>query len=87
MFFISDYDSEETRVVGDGPYTATLLAVENQVNSRADFNSTLEMMVDNVTNGTNISCLIFGDQEHLVIYKESKLLSRIELIYAHCTLS
>ena len=38
----------------------------------ADFTSTLEVAVDDITNRTNISCVILGNQTHLVIYKTIK---------------
>ena len=59
----------ESSVIEEGPYTLTLVAVDNDDgDSLADFTSTLEVMVDDITNGTNISCAIFRNQKHLVIY-------------------
>ena len=55
-----------------GPYTLNLVAVDNSVGFVADVTSTLEVMVDDINNGTNITCLITGDQEHMLIYKESE---------------
>ena len=56
-------------VIEEGPYTLTLVAVDNDDgDSLADFTSTLEVMVDDITNGTNISCAIFRNQKRLVIY-------------------
>ena len=47
----------ESSVIEEGPYTLTLVAVDNDDgDSLADFTSTLEVMVDDITNGTNISC-------------------------------
>ena len=74
VFFPSDYDNEDTREVYDAPYTLTLVAVENQVNSLADLTTTLHVMVDDIINGTEFSCLTFGDNDQLVVYKESKTL-------------
>ena len=56
------------------PYTLTLVAVENadEIDSLANLTSTLEVTVDNINNGTNISCIIFRKQAHLVIYIASK---------------
>ena len=59
----------ESSVIEEGPYTLTLVTVDNDDgDSLADFTSTLEVMVDDITNGTNISCAIFRNQKHLVIY-------------------
>ena len=59
----------ESSVIEEGPYTLTLVAVDNDDgDSLADLTSTLEVMVDDITNGTNISCAIFRNQKHLVIY-------------------
>ena len=59
----------ESSVIEEGPYTLTLVAVDNDDgDSLADFTSTLDVMVDDITNGTNISCAIFRNQKHLVIY-------------------
>ena len=55
-----------------GLYTLTLVAVDNPVGVVADFTSTLEVMVDDIDNGTNITCQIFGDQAHMLIYKQGQ---------------
>ena len=60
-------------VVQHAPYTLTLVAVDdNDGDDLADFTSTLEVMVDNIANGTNISCSIFQNQERIVIIKTGK---------------
>ena len=65
-FLASDPQSS---VIEEGPYTLTLVALDNDDgDSFADFTSTLEVMVDDITNGTNMSCAIFRNQKHLVIY-------------------
>ena len=67
---------EASRVVYRGPYTVTLVAVDNQdaLGTRGDFNSTLVVTVDNgFENGTDITCQVFGNQDHLLIYKFGKL--------------
>ena len=62
----------ESSVIEEGPYTLTLVAVDNDDSDfLADFTSTLEVMVDNITNGTNISCKIFRNEKNLVIYRIS----------------
>ena len=57
--------NEETAVVP--PYYLT--AITNHSESRADFISTLDVAVDEIDNGTNITCEIFRRQSHLAIYK------------------
>ena len=73
VFFPSDYGSEETRVFHDDPYTVSLIAVDNIVttdddNEIGDITSTLEVMVDDIDNGTDIECATFQDTLHLLIY-------------------
>ena len=64
----------ESMVIEEGPYTLTLVSVDNDDgDSVADLTSTLEVMVDDIANRTNISCIIFRIQKHLVIYKISEL--------------
>ena len=66
VFEVSD---PESSVIEEGPYTLTLVAVDNDDgDSLADFTSTLEVMVDDNTNGTNISCAIFRKKESIAIY-------------------
>ena len=61
VFAVGDYHSEETRVVHDDPYTLTLIAVDNITTGGqiGDFTSTLEVMVDDIDKGTDITCAIF----------------------------
>ena len=58
-------------VVHHAPYTLTLVAIDDNDDgdNLADFISTLEVMVDDIANGTTISCTIFQNQQHLIIYK------------------
>ena len=76
VFFVSSFHSEETRVVHDDPYTLTLIAVDNITTGGqiGDFTSTLEMMVDDIDNGTDITCAIFQNTLHLLIYIASMFL-------------
>ena len=53
------------------PYSLTLVVKENVNGYSADLTSTLEVMVDDITNGTNISCAIFRNQKHMVVYVTS----------------
>ena len=64
-------------VIEEGPYTLTLVSVDNDDgDSFADLTSTLEVMVDDIANRTNISCVIPGNQTHLVIYTISELTNK-----------
>ena len=56
------------RTIHEGPYTLTLI---NKTNGGhlADFVSSLQVPVDDIQNGTNITCEM---QEHILIYKERK---------------
>ena len=62
---------QEANVV-EGPYTLTLL-VDNANGIYGDLTSTLEVMVDNVVNGTNISCEIFRNHKNLLLFKTGNL--------------
>ena len=63
----------EFSVIEEGPYILTLVEVDKDDGDfLANFTSTLEVMVDDIINGTNISCVIFRNQKHLVIYITSK---------------
>ena len=76
VFFVHNYDSEETRVIHDDPYTLTLVAVDNitQDGRVGDFTSTLEVMVDDIENGTNIECAAPDNTDHVVIYRKGEYL-------------
>ena len=61
-------------VIEEGHYTLTLVSVDkDDGDSVADLTSTLEVMVDDIANRTNISCDIVRNRTHLVIYKISEL--------------
>ena len=60
-----------TRVVEEGPYTLTLVAVDNVSGTIADFNSTLEVMVDDIEDETTIACDVFNDRDQLTISKSN----------------
>ena len=72
LFVPADYESEETRVVERGPYTLTLVAVDNVSGTVADFTSTLEVMVDDIEDGTTIACDTYTNEDHLTISKKGK---------------
>ena len=56
VFFVSDYENEQKRVFHDDPYTLTLIAVDNITTDDkiGDFTSRLEVMVDDIDNGTDL---------------------------------
>ena len=74
VFLVPDYDSEETRVIHDDPYTLTLVAVDNITHNGevGDFTSTLAVMVGDIENGTNIECGALGNTDTIVIYRKSE---------------
>ena len=72
LFVPADYESEERRVFERPPYTLTLVAVDNVNGSFADLTSTLEVMVDDIEDGTTISCDVFNNRDQLTISKTSK---------------
>ena len=65
--------SNQSSVVQVGPYTLTLVAVDNVMGALADFISTLEVKVDDINNGTNITCAVFQNERHVLIFTASKL--------------
>ena len=65
-------ESNQTSVVQDGPYTLTLVAVDNVMGALADFNSTLEVKVNDIDNGTNVTCAVFQNEDHALIFTASK---------------
>ena len=69
LFVPADYESEERRVIERGPYTLTLVAVDNVNGSFADLTSTLEVMVDDIEDETTIACDV---RDQLTISKTSK---------------
>ena len=71
-FNARDYESEVTRVIERPPYTLTLVAVDNVSGTIADFTSTLEVMVDDIEDGTTISCDVFNNRDQLTVSKTSK---------------
>ena len=61
-------------MVQDSPYIATLISVTSLADNgnRGDIITTLQVPVDEISNGTNISCTVHGLQENVVIYKQCK---------------
>ena len=59
-------------MVQRGPYTLTLVSVDNVMGTVADFTSTLEVMEDDISHGSTITCQLFTDEAHLTIVKISK---------------
>ena len=68
------FSNEELSMVQRGPYTLSLIAVNNvSMDGIADdMTSTLEVMVDDIVNGTSISCEVFHDDDKLFIYIASE---------------
>ena len=67
----------ESSVIDKDPYTLTLVSIEKYDDEFfANFTSTLEVMVDDITNGTNITCQVFRNKKYLLIYKTSKLANK-----------
>ena len=83
-FIAADYESEETRVVEEGPYTLTLVAVDNVSGTIADFTSTLEVMVDDIEDGTTIACDVFNNRDQLTISMTSKVFEMHEVAAKTC---
>ena len=73
-FFADDYGAEGNRIALEGSYTLTLVALTNVNGTTADFTSTLETMVDDIEDGTSITCNVLTDKGHLTISKTSKTL-------------
>ena len=69
IFFADDYETEGNRVVEEGPYTLTLVAVTNVNETIADFTSTLETMVDDIEDWTSIACDVLTFENQLTISK------------------
>ena len=70
IFLSRHIDNEWTKVVHDDPYTLTLIAVDNitQDGITGDFTSTLEVLVDDIDNVTDITCETFQNNDHIIIY-------------------
>ena len=57
--------------IEDGPYNINLSSCAVDGN-HANFTSVMEVMVDDIPNGTNITCKTFGNQEEVFIYQKSR---------------
>ena len=69
-FIPSHYNTDDGEVVID-EYTLTLVKVTNVNGNVADLISDLEVMIDDIVNGTIVTCKA-ESQKSLTIYKESK---------------
>ena len=69
--FVPD-DIDGVSRVTQGAFTLTLVEVANRMGNRADLTSTMDVMVDVIQNGTNVSCHIFMNENSVLISKESK---------------
>ena len=68
----------------EGPLTLTLVDVSHRTQSSgglADFTSTLEVMGDDIDNGTNIICKGTTDEEYVVIYKRGIVIGTLKIEY------
>lgn len=61
---------DSTSVRGIGPYTLRLLA-SNCSGSRADLVSRVEVSVEDIKNGTTITCRMANEHKSVTIYKAS----------------
>ena len=59
------------RTIREGPYTLTLISVTSR-DRFADFVSSLQVPVNDIENGTNITCQASAKQRQSLIYKECK---------------
>ena len=60
-----------TKIIHGGPYTLTLINVTSR-DRFTDFISSLQVSVNGIENGTNVTCQASGMQRHSLIYKECK---------------
>ena len=78
-FIPIDIDTDSDRVV-EGPFTLTLVDVSQPSGGVADLTSTLEVMVDDIDDGTNITCKGTTDEDYVgVIHKRGIIIMRIEM--------
>ena len=56
------------------------MAVDNVSGTIADFTSTLEVMVDDIEDGTSIACDTYTNEDHLTISKKGKALLYLEMV-------
>ena len=73
-FIPDDVGTDSERVV-EGPFTLTLVDVSHRTQPSggvADLTSTLEVTVDDIDDGTNITCKGTTDEDYIVIYKRGR---------------
>ena len=56
------------------------MAVDNVSGTIADFTSTLEVIVDDIEDGTTIACDTYTNEDHLTISKKGKALLYLEMV-------
>ena len=69
QFFVPDFIDTDSDTLVEGPFTLTLVDVSHRTQSSggvADLTSTLEVMVDDIDDGTNITCT---DEDYVIIHK------------------
>ena len=70
-FIPNDIDTNSDTLV-EGPFTLILVDVSHRTQPSggvADLTSTLEVMVDDIDDGTNITCKGTTDEDYVVIHK------------------
>ena len=70
--FIPDFIDTDSDTLVEGPFTLTLVDVSHRTQPSggvADLTSTLEVMVDDIDDGTNITCKGTTDEDYVIIHK------------------
>ena len=73
QFFIPEDIDRDIDTLVEGPFTLTLVDVSHRTQPSgglADLTSTLEVMVDDIDDGTNITCKGTTDEDYVVIHKK-----------------
>ena len=74
VIVVDDYEEGQSRVFQDDPYTVSITVNNITMNGIAgDITTTLEVMVDDIDNGTDITCATVQNTDHRVIYIASEL--------------
>ena len=73
-FVPNDYDTDDARVVKDS-YTLTLVEATNVSESIGDLISDLTTLVNDITNGTIVTCKTLSTQKSLTVYKKGTLVT------------
>ena len=68
-FFTPEDIDRDIDTLVEGPFTLTLVDVSQPSGGVADLTSTLEVMVDDIDDRTNITCKGTTDEDYVVIHK------------------